>query len=72
MMRFWRKVILLAVIVFLSGCATWRDRYGNPASSSDQFECDQKCGLYDSRMNSFGYAMCANDCMRSKGYSSQH
>ena len=72
MMRFWKGVILLTVIVSLSGCVTWHDRYGNPASSSDQFDCNQKCGYYDMKQNPMMYAVCERDCMQSKGYSSQH
>ncbi len=70
-MRLWRMVILLALIAVLSGCVTWRDSYGNRASSADEFECKQKCGYYDTRMNAMGYALCNNDCMRSKGYSTK-
>ena len=64
-----KKVILLsAALMVLSGCVVYKDRYGNIASQSDEFDCDQKCGVYDTRMNAFGSAHCKVNCMSSKGY----
>lgn len=64
-----KKVLLLSVaLMVLSGCVTYKDRYGNVASQSEEFDCDQKCGVYDTRMNAFGSAHCKVNCMHSKGY----
>ena len=49
------------------GCATWCDRDGNKATSSEEFDCYNKCGTYNTRTGGSS-AICFNDCMKSKGY----
>jgi|WetSurMetagenome_2_1015567.scaffolds.fasta_scaffold00050_30 hypothetical protein len=69
MMRFLKLAILLAVIVFLTGCAaTWRDKAGNPSTKSDEFGCDTKCGYYDPNQDYISFSQCKDRCMTSKGY----
>jgi len=59
-----RFAAILIVISFITGCATWRDRYGNQATNSDEFDCYNKCGSYNNNQNPF----CFDNCMKSKGY----
>lgn len=61
--------LLLAVIVMLSGCATWRDKEGNTVSKSVQYECEHKCSYYENNQGAYTYKVCFNECMTSKGYS---
>lgn len=60
--------LLLFVCLVMGGCVTYHDRYGNVASQSEEFDCDQKCGVYDTNMNAFGSAHCKVNCMHAKGY----
>ena len=62
-----RFAAILIVIFFIMGCATWRDREGNQATSSEEFDCNNKCGSYNTKTDGFP-AICFNDCMKSKGY----
>lgn len=67
-----KKIIgIIFLVALLSGCVTWRDAQGNRASKTDEFDCDQKCGRYDTRQNPFTYAFCQRACMESKGYSTR-
>lgn len=64
---FMKSIFLLMLLFILCSCAhLWRDSYGNPASKSDVFECDLKCGLFDDPYNqSVGIALCKRDCIES-------
>ena len=62
-----RFAAILIVIFFIMGCATWRDRDGNQARSSEEFDCNNKCGTYNTRTGGFP-DICFTDCMKSKGY----
>ena len=68
MRRLWQLITLMAVIACLSGCVTWRHSSGAPLSDADKFECNQRCGFYDTRMSPVGVAFCTDSCLRSKGY----
>lgn len=59
---------LLSIFMLLSGCVKYYDNAGNLAPSSEEFDCDHKCGIYDTRMNPIGAAHCKVNCMASKGY----
>jgi hypothetical protein len=69
-----KKIILLiAIILFLSGCAmaVYRNTDGQPAPKNVTFECDQKCGLYNSANTSpdwVTFGNCYDACMDAKGY----
>ena len=71
MKTYFFSVILAALAMSLTACAsgTWQDSSGNPVSKADKFECDQRCGLYDSKIGPIEYGMCKSDCLPAKGYS---
>ncbi len=64
-----RYLLFLIGTFMLTGCVKYYDSSGQVASRSVEFDCNQKCGYYDTRMNAFGTAFCIEDCMQSKGYS---
>jgi len=68
MRRLFILIIVLTAIVCFSGCVSWRHSSGAPLSRADEFDCDQKCGYYDTRQNAIGVALCVDSCLRSKGY----
>lgn len=63
-----KRIALFLYVLFLTGCVTYHDRFGNPAPQHVDFDCKQKCGYYDTRMSAVGTAFCLNDCMNSQGY----
>lgn len=68
-MKFLFVSIALATVISLCGCAVvYKDRYGNVVPQSEEFDCDQKCGIYDTNMNVFGSVHCKVNCMSAKGY----
>jgi len=64
-------IIALTALLLLTGCATWKDQYGNPVSSSDNFDCEHKCGAWDMRQSAIAAGMCMRQCFASKGYRQQ-
>jgi len=68
-MRIIKIFLLLAVIVMLSGCATWRDREGNTVPELVKNVCDNKCSYYENTQGAYTYEICFKECMDSKGYS---
>jgi hypothetical protein len=68
-MEYIKLVSCLCLLTALSGCVKYYDGSGQLASKSDVFECDHKCGYYDTNVNAFGTAFCIEACMNSKGYS---
>jgi hypothetical protein len=69
MMQITKIFLLFAVIVMLSGCATWRDKEGNTAPDSVKNICDNKCSYYENNQGTYTYEVCFKECMDSKGYS---
>ncbi|MDQ1278123.1 MAG: hypothetical protein QG555_1165 [Thermodesulfobacteriota bacterium] len=67
-MQIIKLFLLLAVIVTLFGCATWRDREGNTVPDSVKNICDNKCSFYENNQGAYTYKVCFNECMGSKGY----
>lgn len=69
MKRFVLASLIVISLAAITGCATvYRDSSGRAASAAEEFDCEHKCGVYDTRMNAFGSAHCLINCMRSKGY----
>jgi hypothetical protein len=67
-----KKVITVVLCaLMLSGCMVWRDSSGIRASMPDEFDCKQKCGMYQMGGNPLMNAFCERDCMESKGYTRQ-
>lgn len=67
-----KKILLIAVLI-LAGCemAVYRNVNGQPAPKNVTFECDQKCGLYNSENTSpdwVTFGNCHNACLDAKGY----
>lgn len=66
------KCLLVGVLIissFLGGCGTWRSSSGMQASQSDEFDCDQKCGMYNHQIGAVEAGVCVSNCMHSKGFS---
>lgn len=63
-----KTICLVLSLCFLCGCIVYKDRNGVPAPESVVFDCDQKCGKYDSSQNPIGVGHCIVNCMSSKGY----
>lgn len=63
-----KKVLFIILCCSIMGCVSYHDKYGNLAPQSVEFDCDQKCGVYDTRMNAFGSAHCKVNCMAAQGY----
>lgn len=71
-MKFFRYAIILVLLLQMFGCVTYRDRNGNLASQSDDFDCKQKCGYYDSKQSGLASGICFPDCMQAKGFSGHY
>ncbi len=61
-----RKSMLMLFTIAIGGCATgsWQP----PISQADDFECAQKCGVYDVRQSIVFAGECKMACYRAKGY----
>ena len=61
-------IFLILLSSVLTACGTWQDQYGKPLTKQDEFECKQKCGVYDLKQSPIAAGYCLNDCYVSKGY----
>ena len=58
------KTLLLIITIFALSSCTIRP----PMNQADEFDCNQKCGYYDVKMNPFIMAQCLNQCRTAKEY----
>lgn len=60
-----KKVFMLCAIM-LTGCAS--PQWTPSITKADQFDCDQKCGVYNRNIGIIESAICVNKCYEAKGY----
>lgn len=57
-----------SIVLCLSVAACATGRWEPQITQIDEFECKQKCGVYDSRQSIVFASECTMACYRAKGY----
>jgi hypothetical protein len=60
-----KKLLAIAALLALTGCSAFDAPMGG-LSQADDFDCKQKCGMFDPRAGIVGPALCMNQCVAAK------
>jgi hypothetical protein len=60
-----KKLLAIAALLALTGCSAFDAPFAG-MSQADDFDCKQKCGMFDPRAGIVGPALCMNQCAATK------